>query len=216
MGCGHNIHSGIVLLLIIIIQGLLLAALLIKKWIYFEAGSDDLDYHGSLFTIDKINSIPDYNWECLSVPACDADDDKTDCLTYKALHDGGYIYLELQVVNWALILFWMCCVIHLTCFKRDSGHPILNYVYPHLAWIVHLVAIIVWKVITEAKFEDKDECDNKNFDDDEILEVCTTTGPYIAIAQLFVQFVGAVYFTFVYYKRGETGSSAVSAETPGK
>jgi hypothetical protein len=51
---------------------------------------------------------------------------------------------------------------------------------PHLAWVIHLAAIILWVVVSEVKFSDKGECDNEDQDQDEQADVCATTGPYIA------------------------------------
>jgi hypothetical protein len=85
-GCKAQIHGFITLALILAIQGMLAGALYVKKWVYFEMGSEDLDFHGSLFSIDKIFRTDNYNWECLSVPYCDDDDtDDWVCDTFDAL-----------------------------------------------------------------------------------------------------------------------------------
>jgi hypothetical protein len=100
----------------------------------------------------------------------------------------------------------MCSLFYLFIFKRDFGFPVLNHIYPHLAWIFHLIAIICWFAITETEMQKKGECDNEDIDPDEKLDLCGTSGPVIAIVQLVVQVVFSFYYTFIYWKREVTSS----------
>jgi hypothetical protein len=180
MGCSHRFHSAIIFVMINMIFGLIIAAVVIQEWVSFEVNSDN-EREGGIFTVDKASSVDNLGFDCLAEPACDVDDDSTECLTWDALRKGGMLYFTLQIVNFCLVLMWFGVVYHLFAKVRDWGHPILNYTFPHLAWVVHLIAIIMWSVITKAKFADSGECDNDDVDSDEMLDVCVTVGPYIAI-----------------------------------
>jgi hypothetical protein len=68
-------------------------------------------------------------------------------------------------------MIWMIFAINLASFKRDAGYPIINYIVPHLAWVFHLAALSSYTGITNLMYEDKDECDNKDFDVDDKLDL---------------------------------------------
>jgi hypothetical protein len=188
LGCNYRLHTFVLVFLVLLIQGFLAISIFWKKWVYFETDIDDneIEYEGSLFSVDKADSIDNYGYDCKAIPSCDADSDNFECLTYDALMKAGIVYVQLEIVNWGLLICWLFTVIHLAVFKRDVGSPILNYMFAHLGWITHLCAILVWILLTEAKFEGKDKCDNNEFDTEEKLDVCATVGPYIAFAQFFV------------------------------
>jgi hypothetical protein len=192
---------------------MLAASLFTKNWVYFEfeQGTEDQEFDGSLFSFDKIDSVDNFGYDCKSVPACDADDDSFACKTYDALMKGGIVYLQLEILNWGVLVCWMYTVIHLAVFQRDVGHPIMNYVYAHIGWLAHLFAILMWIVLTRAKFASKDECENDEFDSEEILDVCATVGPYVALGQFILQALVGFYFTFIYYKRRDGLVTMVSA-----
>ena len=75
--------------------------------------------------------------------------------------------------------------------------------FPHLAWVIHLVAIVSWISVSEVKFEMGD-CSNDDTEADEAFDVCIKSGPVISLVQLFLQIFLAAYFSLVYFRRGKT------------
>lgn len=92
----------------------------------------------------------------------------------------------------------------------------LNHALPHLAWIIHLAASVMWILKSEVKFE-FDGCDNDSVDPDERLDVCISTGPILMLVELLLLVFLAGYFSFIYYRRGESagGMSAPKPSTKG-
>ena len=167
-----------------------LVGICIRFWVHFEVevGNDDSTYNGGLFSVRNYEvsseiELDAYSWDCLAAANCDLDDDTTVCKTFEPLYKSGRLYLQLEVAN-LIVLF--CVLAHLfngIFFKKDISHPILVHALPHLAWIVHLVAIICWAVFAEVKFE-MGSCDNDDTDADEKYDVCISLGPVLAIIQL--------------------------------
>ena len=56
--------------------------------------------------------------------------------------------------------------------------------------------------MSEVKF-DMGECENEDMDTTDQLDVCISVGPVLMFIQLLLQIVLAVYFTIIYYKRGD-------------
>jgi len=57
--------------------------------------------------------------------------------------------------------------------------------------------------MSKVKFEQGD-CDNEDIDADEKLDVCIKSGPIVTIFQLILQVIFAIYFSIIYYMRGQT------------
>lgn len=219
---GIKVHFVFCLVLLMCCIGLSIFSILIRKWVNFEDQSGD-DQSGSLFAIDDTSftysgtsyDVDYYGWDCLAEGACDADDDSTICKTFEPLMDSGRFYLSLQVTVICLLLVWHPFLIYSIFFTRESGHPVLNHALPHLAWIVHLGATVMWATTSKVEFEVGD-CTNDDVDSDERLDVCITIGPLLMIGQVFLMSTMAVYFSYVYSQRGESlgtiGADIVSTE----
>ena len=142
-----------------------------------------------------------YNWDCLAVEPCDKDDDTTYCKTFEPLMNAGELYILFEVISMFFLLTWVAYLLNALCAGRDLTHPIFVYMVPNMAWILHLIAVISWAAISEAKFK-RGGCDNDDTDPDEAYDVCTREGPALAIAQLVLQIGAAIHFSIIYYKRG--------------
>lgn len=143
-----------------------------------------------------------WGYDCMSVDPCDIDDDLMECQTFWPLHRAGVTFIHISVVNYILLLQWMMFVINVICFNRHTVHPILVYAFPHLAWFMHLLAIICWAAISEVDY-DSGDCVNDDFDPDEQLDICIREGPVLIIVQLFLQIGAAAHFTLIYFRRGD-------------
>ena len=189
---------------------------MIRDWVNFNITNSqpplvlDIDFKGSLFAVDEINGIYQgqiiemerSGWDCLGKRACDVDSDGTYCKTFEPLMDAGRLYLNLEITVFGLLMMWHNFLANSIVFSREWGIPLINYILPHLAWILHLAATICWSVVSKVKFEMGD-CDNTDIDADEKLDVCIKAGPIIAIVQLVLQVIFAFYFSLVYYERGQ-------------
>jgi hypothetical protein len=84
------------MLAVYICIGFSLSTLLVSNWVSFEVNGDD-ERKGSLFTIDEFTTGTDeidrYGYDCISVAACDADSDSTNCETFDPLWEAGDAYL---------------------------------------------------------------------------------------------------------------------------
>ena len=54
-------------------------------------------------------------------------------------------------------------------------------------------------------------CENDELDADEKADICVTTGPVLIVVQLLMQIFLAVYFSFIYFKRGTPDTRGVHA-----
>ena len=218
-GVRTKVHFSMIVGFLYACVALGITGIVIRKWVNFEASNGD-DYEGSLFSIDSIKSttsegvfdLDNYGWDCMAVSTCDDDSDKTNCQTFEPLMDAGRLYLRLEIAVIGCLVIWDTFFIYSNLYNREQGHPILNHALPHLAWILQLVAVITWSVLSEVKFE-RGDCENDDLDPDEQADVCITTGPILMIVQLFLQIMLAVYFSTIYYKRGspEAGDEAMVA-----
>jgi len=94
--------------------------------------------------------------------------------------DSGRLYLQVEIVN-LFFLFQLAAFLgHVLISGRDMSHPVLNVAFPHLAWIVHLVAIVSWIQLSEVKFE-MDDCNNDDTASDEAYDVCIKIGPVLSL-----------------------------------
>ena len=208
--CGPRIHYIICAVLLTICVAFSFVGIFLPRWIYFEieSGDTDNDYTGGLFTIDEwpittTIDVDDLSYDGISVDICDLNDDTTLCKTFEPLMNSGRLYLQLELVNLAFLFQIAAFLGHVLFFGRDQAHPVLNIAFPHLAWVIHLVAIVSWINQSEVKFE-MDDCNNDDTDADEALDVCIKSGPVLSIVQLFLQLFLAAYFTLVYMKRGKS------------
>lgn len=148
-------------------------------------GDTDDSYDGGLFTLDEWPigngfEIDDLSYDGIAVDACDLNDETTACRTFEPLMDAGRLYLQLELVNLAFLFQWGAFIFHAVVFKRDWAHPVLVYALPHLAWIMHLMAVISWTAVSEVEFEVSD-CSNDDTEWDEALDVCIRSGPVMSI-----------------------------------
>jgi hypothetical protein len=212
--CGPRCHQVIIKILLLIAVALSILSMAIRFWVHFEVEDNVYDgtFNGGLFSVRNFDYDPNieldaYGWDCLAINPCDADDDTTACKTFEPLYKSGRIYLQMQFANLLCLFCVLATLFNAIFFKKDISHPMLNHALPHLAWIIHLVCIIVWATVGEVKFE-MGSCDNDDTDADEKYDVCISLGPVLAIIQLIVQMVAAVWYTLVYHKRGAAEATA--------
>ena len=198
--CSIRGHAVFLFFLFIVIHALSILSLVTRDWVNWEVKSND-HFHGSLFTIDKYNSVYDYGYDCVRQPECDKDDDSTLCKTFDRLMDAGSIFIQIEVAVLMFNWFWASSVTYLILFRRDYAWPFATYMLPQIAWIVQLAGLIAWTSISDARYETIEECDNDHVDPDDPYLVCVTYGPFYAIGQLGLQVFTAIYFTLVYYER---------------
>ena len=65
-----------------------------------------------------------------------------------------------------------------------------------------MTALIVWSAKTDANYAG--ECNNSDLDHKNKAAICATSGPVLSIIILIIQTINAVYFTLIYYNRGES------------
>ena len=202
-----KIHYALCLVLLFGSVAFGISAMVIKKWVNTELG--DTDYDGSLYALDSFNVITEvgtfeldnYGYSCIAVPECDQNDDLTGCKTFEPLMDASRVYMNVEMAVLIILLTWNSFFLYSIFFKREFGHPMLNHALPHLAWVLQLVAIASWAVMSEVEFK-MDDCENDELAADEKADICVTSGPVISVVQLLIQIFLAVYFSLIYYKRG--------------
>jgi hypothetical protein len=96
-------------------------------------------------------------------------------------------------------MLWLSTLEHLLIYYRDFGHPLLTYSFPFAALLSHLLGICLWFGISEARFDGS--CDNDDIEAGDRLDLCATDGPILAIVQVIVQLIAALWFTLVYFRR---------------
>lgn len=170
-----RIKSHFIFCMLLLLSCLILsiAGLIIRQWVNFEDPSGE-EYEGSLYAIDETSlseggttyELEHYGWDCIAISDCEADSDTTGCQTFEPLMDAGMLYLKLEIAVIGLLLLWHVFFLYAVCFGREWGHPVLNYVLPHLAWIIQLAAVALWCTMSEVKFE-RGDCENEDLDGDE-------------------------------------------------
>ena len=213
--CGMKMHTMFFFILLWACIICAMATIIVREWVNFENSADD--YTGSLFAIDEVKSVQDgftykyenYGWDCIAIGDCDSDDDSTNCKTFEPLYEAGRMYFELELAVVGCLLVFNTFFFYAMMYKREWGMPMLNHALPHLAWMIHLAATVMWVLKSEVKFEMGD-CDNGTVDKDEQMDVCIKTGPILMIVELFMLISLAGYFSFIYYRRGESSGGMTS------
>ena len=157
---GIRIHFVFCFLMLLSCIALSVIGILWRKWVNWE---DTLEEHqsGSLFAIDdtrttynlKIYDIDHYGWDCIAQEACEIYSSGTVCKTFEPLMDSGRFYLSLQITVICLLMVWLTFFIYSLFFSREWGHPVINHAMPHIAWIVHLGATVMWATMSKVQFE---------------------------------------------------------------
>ena len=182
------------LIWILLIWSIVLAVLtpIIRTWVNFTVTATELlkddDYTGSLFAVSEFYQgyegttlvLDNYAWDCIAKPGCEINDDGTICNTFEPLMDAGRLYLNIELTVIGLLLLWHDFFVYSICWSRERGHPRLNHILPHLAWILHLAAVVCWSLISEVEFQ-TGECENENPENGDQLDICISVGPILMI-----------------------------------
>ncbi|CAG9314728.1 unnamed protein product [Blepharisma stoltei] len=191
----------------------LLAAIGEDSWVKRDPRAHHM--HGSLLRCK--DCIADYDWvgwDCLAGNECDSDSSSGACHLFKHLRDSSSAFVTLAGITVVLIAMFIQVVSGILS-GRDYGIRILNYAYPVLIALSNLLGTIIWFGISKAGFDKN--CDNKQNDPEDTLDICSTTGPSLSIVSNFLFVPMAVIFFISYWKRGESRplSALTQIETPG-
>lgn len=132
---------------------------------------------------------------------------KSFCSAFDDLASAGGVYFFFEILSLILLFIWMTRVAFLlfvkACCPRQRW---LAYIYPGLALLFHLLAVIIWAGISEAKFDG--DCENDSFDGGKP-DLCATHGPALAVFTIFYYAISVGLFVFPYLK-------SVKSDTPPK
>lgn len=128
---------------------------------------------------------------------------KSICKAFEDLGSAGSAYFFFEMLAYAFLVVWMVRVV-LILFEKACCAKLrfLGYVYPVVPFISHLLGLVIWAGISEAKF-DGDDCDNNEWEGDKPT-LCATHGPALAVFTVFVYFITAAVFIFIYMKSAPT------------
>ena len=140
---------------------------------------------------------------------------KSICKAFEDLGSAGSAYFFFEMLAYVFLVVWMIKVV-LMLFEKSCCAKLrfLGYVYPIIPFISHLLGLLIWAGISEAKFDD-DDCDNSMGLTGEKPTICATHGPALSIFTVFVYLITVVVFIFAYVKSAPTTlNQEPKGETP--
>lgn len=131
--------------------------------------------------------------------SCDASDiAKSFCKAFDDLSSAGGVYFFFEMMSMSMLIVWILQVAFLLlakqCFSRMRW---LAYVFPALTLLFHLVGLIIWAGVSEAKFDG--DCENSSFDGGKP-DICATNGPALAVVTVLICAIAVGVFLFALVK----------------
>lgn len=120
------------------------------------------------------------------------------CSAFDDLSAAGGVYFFFEILSLIALFAWMTRVAFLL-FAKDccSRQRWLGYLYPALALLFHLLGLVIWAGISEAKFDD--DCKNDDFDGSKPT-LCATNGPALAVFTVIFYAIAVGIYVFPYVK----------------
>ena len=182
------------------------------KWI--KQGSGSYQWEGGVVTCTTCDLLlfctacdgfdnEDYN-SLQDSGSCDQSSaHKSLCSAFEDLASAGAAYFFFEMLAYAFLIVWMVKVI-LMLLEKPCCEKLrfLGYVYSVLPFISHLLGLVIWAGISEAKF-DADDCDSTELDGSKPT-LCATHGPALAVFTVFVYAISVGVFIFAYVKSAPT------------
>lgn len=166
---------------------------------YFKLG----DRFGSLTYYEKMGSDPTYyniGHECTSSIFCNTESssDAIDglCDTFDDLNIAGNTALVLDIVALMFLAIWAEHTATVGA-KIPFGWKWCDVTVGAFVWILHLISIIVWHVITEAEYDQ--DCEDFETDDSKS-EICPEIGANMHIAAIIL--LGLAWIASIIAKLG--------------
>jgi hypothetical protein len=177
-------------LLQLLVLAIILATLCTPHWV--QQRDNQVSWEGGLLVCS--NCPDEYDGDYYRTLADDSDicnDSNLDgtCETFENLRDAGGCYVAFTVISLLCLIAWL---VRTSLLWLDRRLPlIIAVIWPVLTFSIHLLAFILWAGISEAKFEDVDNCDRISLNDKE--DICAGDGPGLALFNVFLMLgVGVV------------------------
>jgi hypothetical protein len=201
-----------------LIIGLMIATLTVPKWVSSDFDSND-GFKGGLMkshqldlnTVDEDDTYEDLSdyfcerYDLLKDISDDSDVSETSlnlfksfCNMFDYLEKAGRAFVALECTACVLVLGWTLIMV-LYYFKGNG--LVLTYLFSTVALALHVIAIIIYIVISNTKFG---SCDDfpRNGDDPEL---CAEDGPALFLATLAILALQNILFFIVSCKIKRSG-----------
>jgi hypothetical protein len=196
--------------------GLICYSIYIDTWVRRE--TEDNDIEGGLLECKNCDILfKDLGWDCFAGFMCDIDSSLGYCVLYENLKDAGRIvrdtqYISLAVTSLMFTLLWGQGVVFIIQ-GREYGFATLNYVrssqfYAVGAVLFQSLAVILWFVISGVSYTA--DCSQPLHDMKEVPQLCSTSGPSLAIAASVLLVVTATLYVAAFWNRGTSSTKEVS------
>lgn len=197
---GHFLTNLVLIILII-------ACLATPKWV--KTGSDDMDIQGGLLTCSDCGEpFEDLSYkEAAEAEACDSiiPDYRGYCATFKELKEAGGAFLFFDLIALVFLLFWTVKLFFLYRGAQVLQRPRwLFYVVSAVTGSAHILALIIWGGVTRAAFNA--DCSDWEPDGSQP-DLCSTSGPALAIAVLVILLLNVVLYWAVQFKSNNPAQS---------
>jgi hypothetical protein len=126
---------------------------------------------------------------------------------------GSDAYRGLEYSVLLLTILWIEAIVYFA-MKREFGIPILNYIWPLLATVLHISGVMAWFFVSGASFG----ADCTVHSGDENISFCAEEGSSFAMWQMICYFFGSIFYVLIYHRRrdGVEGGEEVIGTTGSK
>ncbi|CAG9319950.1 unnamed protein product [Blepharisma stoltei] len=190
----------IVLFIMIANAVLILFSFLNDKWTIRAAVNKS--WIGSITHCNKCNdNFNDLPWGCLASYECLIDKDLGTCKMYSSLYAASNAYIIFQSLALAVSFLFGYSLL-MIIFGKNYGFPYANYAYAAIIPILNVIATISWFGESGAWFSN--ECDKAAASFSTTPEICSATGPLLALISIPSSIAMMIIFILTYKKRASS------------
>ena len=125
---------------------------------------------------------------------------KSFCSAFKDLGSAGSAYFFFEMLSLLFLTIWLVSVVFLLLEKGCCAKiRVLGYVYPVIAFLSHLLGILIWAGISEAKFDGSCDPNLADYDGGKP-NLCATHGPALAVVTIFAYLIVVSVYFFAFVK----------------
>jgi hypothetical protein len=170
-------------------------------WVNYDS---DYEHKAYLLYVESYLDFDKLGFNCLYGPSCASDKqyhiELRQCSAFKRIWRAGFAYIYIDTASFIFCLFWLEGLIYFA-IKREFGLPIVQYSWPVLTVLLHVIAMATWFIMSEAKFGNS--CDVFATDDD--IDFCADKSPNFSIWSFICYFFSALFYILLYLRRREEG-----------
>lgn len=174
----------------------MVTSLAVDDWAYIGEGHQQI-----MMSLYKCINCPEYagdwSWQCFSSWLCEISSSLGECKLFDEGYKGSVVYITLEVLAIVSALILMEKVLGFT-LNRDYGFSASLYALAVLMFLLHFLATVLWFGISEASFTSDCGLPSKIT---ERPTLCASTGPTIAVVSVITNWITALTFSLVFYRR---------------